>query len=145
MSTSNAPLIPAIGLWPIYLELSAATTYIVFRRFAEKLFDQRSSWSDSQYGGLALTGKAADLKSAGRKALGVRIPRPPVIYPWIICGEFETQTIEKIVSSPVDLLRSIVIAGEIAAISSLYISRDCFVALLLAMTAKCVIISGTGH
>ena len=28
-------------------------------------------------GGLVLTGKAADLKSAGRKAMGVRIPRPP--------------------------------------------------------------------
>ena len=28
-------------------------------------------------GGLVLIGKAADLKSAGRKPLGVRVPRPP--------------------------------------------------------------------
>ncbi len=29
------------------------------------------------FGGLVLTGKAADLKSAGSNPLGVRIPRPP--------------------------------------------------------------------
>jgi hypothetical protein len=29
-------------------------------------------------GGLDLIGKAAVLKTAGRKALGVRVPRPPL-------------------------------------------------------------------
>ena len=33
----------------------------------------------SPFGGLVLTGKAADLKSAGSNPMGVRIPRPPLI------------------------------------------------------------------
>ena len=45
--------------------------------FCPNFLEKRGT--ESPFGGLVLTGKAADLKSAGSNPMGVRIPRPPLI------------------------------------------------------------------